>query len=150
LLGGSLIDTAIIAQEFGCGLVIEPYLGCAVLAAQTLVAGGTAAQKDRLLPLLANGTRRIALAYSEPASRGMPSPVTLTAHRERDHFVLHGRKSLVLGAGGADEFIVSAQVPDTEGVTLLLVMLLLPIKMYCRWLFNLKYFIHIQEYFFNI
>src|SRR5215208_5062677 len=36
------------------------------------------------------------------------------------------------------------------GVTLLLVMLLLPIKMYCRWLFNLKYFIHIQEYFFNI
>jgi hypothetical protein len=29
-------------------------------------------------------------------------------------------------------------------------MMLLPIKMYCRWLFNLKYFIHIQEYFFNI
>jgi cytochrome b/b6/petD-like protein len=36
------------------------------------------------------------------------------------------------------------------GVTLFLVMLLLPIKMYCRWLFNLKYFIHIQEYFLNI
>jgi alkylation response protein AidB-like acyl-CoA dehydrogenase len=37
-LGGSLIDTAIIAQELGRGLVIEPYLGCAVLAAQTLAA----------------------------------------------------------------------------------------------------------------
>jgi hypothetical protein len=36
------------------------------------------------------------------------------------------------------------------GVTLFLFMMLLPIKMYCRWLFNLKYFIHIQEYFFNI
>ena len=33
---------------------------------------------------------------------------------------------------------------------LLLFMMLLPIKMYCRWLFNLKYFIHIQKYFFNI
>jgi hypothetical protein len=36
------------------------------------------------------------------------------------------------------------------GITLFLVMMLLPIKMYCRWLFNLKYFIHIQEFFFNI
>ena len=36
------------------------------------------------------------------------------------------------------------------GVTLFLFMMLLPIKMYCRWLFNLKYFIHIQEYFFNV
>ena len=29
-------------------------------------------------------------------------------------------------------------------------MMLLPIKMYFRWLFNLKYFIHIQEFFFNV
>lgn len=36
------------------------------------------------------------------------------------------------------------------GIALFLVMLLLPIKMYCRWIFNLKYFIHVQEYFFNI
>jgi hypothetical protein len=36
------------------------------------------------------------------------------------------------------------------GVVLFLVMLLLPIKMYFRWIFNLKYFIHVQEYFFNI
>ena len=36
------------------------------------------------------------------------------------------------------------------GLVLFLVMLLLPIKMYCRWIFNLKYFIHVQEYFFNI
>ena len=36
------------------------------------------------------------------------------------------------------------------GVTLFLFMMLLPIKMYLRWLINLKYFVHIQEYFFNI
>jgi len=36
------------------------------------------------------------------------------------------------------------------GIVLFLVMMLLPIKMYCRWIFNLKYFIHVQEYFFNI
>ena len=31
-----------------------------------------------------------------------------------------------------------------------LVMLSLPLKMYFRWIFNLKYFIAIPEYFFNI
>jgi hypothetical protein len=36
------------------------------------------------------------------------------------------------------------------GVSLFLVMMLMPIKMYARWLFNLKYFVHIQEFFFNI
>jgi hypothetical protein len=36
------------------------------------------------------------------------------------------------------------------GISLFLVMLLLPIKMYLRWVFNLKYFVYIQEYFFNI
>ncbi|MDM0117688.1 acyl-CoA dehydrogenase family protein [Variovorax sp. J22R133] len=120
-LGGSLVDTAIIAQEFGRGLVIEPWLGCAVLAAQTLVAGGTPAQNDRLLPLLADGSRRIALAYSEAASRGMPTPVSLRAEPKPGGYVLHGRKSLVLGGHQADEFIVSAVVPGSAGITLLLV-----------------------------
>ncbi|KDP88495.1 acyl-CoA dehydrogenase [Cupriavidus sp. SK-3] len=120
-LGGTLMETAIIAQQMGRGLVIEPYLGCAVLAAQTVVAGGTAAQKEALLPMLAAGSLRIALAYSEPASRGLPEPASLRAERDGDHYVLHGTKSLVLGAVGAHAFIVSALVPGTQGITLLLV-----------------------------
>ena len=35
-------------------------------------------------------------------------------------------------------------------MSLFLVMMLLPIKMYVRWMFNLKYFVHIQEFFFNV
>ena len=35
-------------------------------------------------------------------------------------------------------------------ISLMLTMMLLPLKMYCRWMFNLKYFVHIQEFFFNI
>jgi Cytochrome b(C-terminal)/b6/petD len=36
------------------------------------------------------------------------------------------------------------------GVFLFLIMMSLPIKMVLRWLFNLKYLVHIQEIFFNI
>ena len=120
-LGGSLVDTVIIAQELGRGLVLEPFMACGVLAAQTLLAAGSDAQKARLLPQLADGTYRIALAYSEAGSRGMPLPVTLQAER-RDHgFRLSGHKTLVLGALGAKAFIVSAQIPQTPGISLLLV-----------------------------
>ncbi|AMO22737.1 acyl-CoA dehydrogenase [Ramlibacter solisilvae] len=122
-LGGSIVETALIAHEFGRGLVVEPYLGCAVLAAQTVMAGGTAAQKDRLLQVLADGSRRIALAYSEPASRGMPLPVATIAQRSDIGYVLQGRKSLVLGAGQAHEFIVSARMAGAaeDEITLFLV-----------------------------
>jgi hypothetical protein len=36
------------------------------------------------------------------------------------------------------------------GISLVLIMVLMPIKMYLRWAFNFKYFVHIQEFFFNI
>ena len=115
-LGGSLIETAVVAQEFGRGLVTEPYLGCAVLAAQALVAGGTTDQLDHWLPSLANGTRRLALAYAEAPSRGMPLPVALRANPCAGGHLLSGRKTLVLGGAQADAFLVSAQMP--QGLTL--------------------------------
>jgi hypothetical protein len=36
------------------------------------------------------------------------------------------------------------------GMGLFLTMMLLPIKMYLRWAFNLKYLVHIQEFFLNV
>jgi hypothetical protein len=36
------------------------------------------------------------------------------------------------------------------GVSLALMMLALPIKMYLRWIFNLKYIVSIPEFAFNI
>ncbi|MEE2777750.1 MAG: hypothetical protein VYE73_13425 [Acidobacteriota bacterium] len=36
------------------------------------------------------------------------------------------------------------------GISLVLIMMSMPIKMYLRWMFNLKYFVHIQEFFLNI
>ncbi|MGH9509760.1 MAG: acyl-CoA dehydrogenase family protein [Terriglobales bacterium] len=108
--GGSVMDTALIAQELGRGLVIEPYLGCAVLAAQTLVAAASPAQRKRLLPQLADGSQRIALAYSEASSRGDPAILATSATACAGGYVLQGRKTLVLGASTADSFIVSARM----------------------------------------
>lgn len=124
-LGGSPVETAIIAQQLGRGLVIEPFIGSAVLAVQVLVA---AARKEELgdwLPSLCGGSRRLALAYSEAGAHGQPHIVAARAERGDDGYRLHGRKTLVLGAVGANAFIVSARtagrVDERDGISLFLV-----------------------------
>lgn len=110
-LGGTLLDTVLVAGQFGRGLVIEPYLGCAVLGAQTLLAAATPAQRDALLPPLADGSRKVALAYSEAGSRGLPTPIGTHADATPDGYVLRGVKTLVLGGTEADALVVSAMTP---------------------------------------
>ncbi|CAG2146680.1 Acryloyl-CoA reductase (NADH) [Cupriavidus yeoncheonensis] len=121
-LGGSVTDTALIAQQLGRGLVIEPYLGCAVLAPQTMAAAGTGTQQARVLPSVADGSKRLALACSELPARGDPAVVHTVATPCSGGYVLNGRKTLVLGAQDADWFIVSAKIaPGAEGISLFLV-----------------------------
>jgi len=120
-LGGTLLDTVLIAHEFGRGLVTQPYLGCAVLAAQTLLAAGTPSQNEHWLPQLADGSRKFALAYSEAQSRGFPETVSLRASATSNGYSLSGSKTLVLGGADADSFVVSAVTPDADGITLFLV-----------------------------
>jgi hypothetical protein len=57
----------------------------------------------------------------------------------------------VLAAGPFRRFYLKMGAPRYYvGSFLFLVMMLLPIKMVLRWLFNLKYIVHIQEIFFNV
>lgn len=114
-LGGTVLNTALIGQAFGRALVIEPYLGCAVLAAQTFSAAASPAQRDAMLPALADGGKRLALAYSESSSRGDPALVETTATEIDGGYRIRGKKTLVLGAPGADGLIVSARVLDANG-----------------------------------
>ncbi|MBO9695236.1 MAG: acyl-CoA dehydrogenase family protein [Sphingopyxis sp.] len=123
--GGGAIENAVIAEQFGRGLVIESWLGCAVLAAQTLAASGDAASKAEWLPSLADGSRRLALAWSEPESRGVPHIVGTRATGQAGGYRLSGRKTLVLGGCGADALLVSARsegaIGDRAGIGLFLV-----------------------------
>lgn len=118
-LGGSAIDNLLIAQEMGRGLVLEPFTGCAVLAAQTFIAAATPLQQADWLPGLADGSQRLALAYAEEQTRGLPDGQLAQAEPVAGGYRLSGRKTLVLGGPQASAFIVSAQT--AEGCSLFLV-----------------------------
>ncbi len=124
-LGGSAIETMIVMEEFGRGLVVEPFLPTVVLGGAALRHGGTDAQKQMLIPEIASGSLILALAYAEPQGRYNLADLTTTAKRSGGGYTLTGQKAVVLAGPWADKFIVTARTGggqrDAQGVTLFLV-----------------------------
>ena len=124
-LGGGAVDTMIITEEFGKGLVTEPFIPTVVLCGGLLERHGSDAQKDTHLPPLIGGEKIWALAYSEPKSRFNPANVQTTAKQDGDGFVLSGLKSVVNGGPWADYLIVSARTSgegwQQDGISLFIV-----------------------------
>jgi len=123
--GGSPVDTLVVMQAIGNGLVVEPYLASAVLGTGLIARAGSAAQKERLLPAAARGELLLTLAHAEPDSRYELAAVTATARRQGTDFVLRGHKAVVPWGAQADRLIVSARTSggprDTQGISLFVV-----------------------------
>jgi pimeloyl-CoA dehydrogenase small subunit len=124
-LGGGPIETMIIMEEFGRGLVIEPYLGTVVLGGGFLRHGGTKAQKEKLIPELIEGKRVFAFAFAEPQGRYNFADLTVTAKKAGAGYTLNGHKAVVIGAPWADTLVVTARTAgaqrDEKGVSVFLV-----------------------------
>jgi acyl-CoA dehydrogenase len=70
---------------------------------------GTPTQKERWLRSIVEGQVTVAEALTEPRGGSDFFGTTTTARREGDHFVLEGQKRFVVGAEGADLFLVYAR-----------------------------------------
>ncbi len=116
-LGCGFVETAIVAEELGRGMVLEPFIACSVLATRLVERAdspGFQARRTQLLEGLVAGSLQIALAYSEASSRFQLDNVLVTARREGDDWVLDGVKMMVPAASFAEFFIVSARVAQGQ------------------------------------
>jgi alkylation response protein AidB-like acyl-CoA dehydrogenase len=118
-------DLMVVLEELGRGLMPEPVVGTVLLGTTAVLLGGSAAQRQAILPAVVAGERRLAVAYQEPGGRYAHHHVTTRAERRRQGWTLGGRKVHVLDGAGADAFVVSArtagEASDEAGVTLFLV-----------------------------
>lgn len=123
--GGTAVDTLVVMQAIGTGLVVEPYLASVVLGAGLIARAGSAAQKEALLPTAARGELLLTLAHAEPESRYELAAVAASARRQGKDFVLRGHKAVVPWGAQADKLIVSARTAggprDTQGISLFVV-----------------------------
>lgn len=124
-LGGGPVETMIIMEEFGRGLVIEPYLGTVVLAGGFLTHGGSKAQKEHFIPEIIEGKRVFAFAFAEPQGRYNLADLAVTAKKSGSGYTLNGHKAVVIGAPWADSLIVTARTGggqrDEKGVSVFVV-----------------------------
>jgi acyl-CoA dehydrogenase len=103
-VGLALIDLALTIEQLG-GALVSPLVTHTLIATDLIVRFGTPAQQTSLLPAIAAGALRIALATHE-AGRGTASSDCDTAF---DGTLLDGCKTIVPDADKADWFVVLAQ-----------------------------------------
>jgi len=114
--GLELLDLALVAEVLGAGAVPCPLFGHA-LASIAVAEAGSDAQKERILPQLADATRIAAVALGEGGGRWDPerfdarvSDGTLTATK---HYVTSADRAglFVVGLAGGELALVDADAP---------------------------------------
>jgi alkylation response protein AidB-like acyl-CoA dehydrogenase len=123
--GGGALDAISLMSAIGDALVVEPWLATVGLAAQLVVRGASEAQKQRILPAVADGSCLLAFAHAEAGAHHALAQVGMRAQADGDGFLLSGAKRAIAHAAAADTLIVSARThgrdDDPAGITLFLV-----------------------------
>ena len=128
-LGGGALENAIVMEELGKVLGVEPYLPTVVIAGGALKAVG-GAQADKYIPEIIAGNMIVAFAYAEPQGRYDLANLKTSAKKEGAGYVLNGHKSVVYAAPWATHLLVTARTGgnqrDRDGVSLFLIDAKLP------------------------
>ena len=113
-------ELAVVMERFGRALVLEPFLPTVVLGGGLVATAGTPEQKKAVLPAVADGSLLLAFAATEADARWSLTDIATTATPSADGWTLSGTKISVFGGDSADQFVVTARVPD-GGIALFLV-----------------------------
>lgn len=123
--GGGPVDDMVIMQEFGRGLVAEPYLATVLLFGGLLQAAAGEELKASSIGRIIAGDLQGAFAFTERQSRYALTDIRTRAFQRGGEWLVSGEKTVVLNGGAADQVIVAARSAgsqhDEDGITLLLV-----------------------------
>ncbi|WP_158927808.1 acyl-CoA dehydrogenase family protein [Acidisphaera sp. S103] len=108
--GGGAVETAIVMEAFGRGLVLEPYFATVILGGGLLRRAAATAMLGALAPKVAAGKLKLAFAHVERHSRYNLADVTTTARKDGSAYVLDGAKSVVIHGDSADRIFVTARI----------------------------------------
>ncbi len=123
--GGGAVDAMIVMEEFGKGLVVEPFVPSVVCAGGFLKHAGSHAQREEHLSAIISGERVFAFAYAEPRGRFNLADLETTAKKDGATYTLNGHKAVVIGAPWASHLVVTARTGgerrESDGVSVFIV-----------------------------
>jgi len=126
--GGGITELAIVCEEFaaaGCPLlllVVSPAIVATIIARH-----GTDEQRAEVLPGIADGSRTVAFAITEPEAGSNSHRLSTVATQDGDDWVLNGRKCFISGVDQADQLLVVARTADEATGRLIPALFLVPV-----------------------
>jgi len=122
--GLPLVYLGLVLEEVGRAVAPLP-LHSTVVAALTIAADGTDAQREEVLPAVARGDEVLTWAFTEQDPRFLPETVHTRAVARGDHFVLDGTKLFVDNVEAAARCLVACRTApatrESAGLSLFLV-----------------------------
>ena len=117
--GGGIYELSVVQEELaaaGCGLLM--LLVSPAICGTIIASFGTPEQKSRWLPGIADGSRIMAFAITEPDAGSNSHRITTTARRDGSDWVLTGRKIYISGVDQADHVLIVGRTEDARTGTL--------------------------------
>ncbi len=127
--GGSglgCLETALVAEAMGTVVLPGPWFATVAMGLAAWQAAADEAQSAQVLPEVARGEHRLALAVAEGRGSWAGADLALEARADDDGWVLDGEKLFVADARNADTILVAARTdggiglfalaPDTAGL----------------------------------
>lgn len=112
--GAGLTETCVVLEEIAAGgcpllmLVVAPAICGSIIAAH-----GCEALKREWLPGLADGTKTMAFAITEPDAGSNSHEISVTARRDGVDYLVNGTKYWISGADQTDAILVVCRDADT-------------------------------------
>ncbi len=123
--GASFLELIVLLEEMGRACLPGPFFSTVVLGGLTILEAGSEAQKEELLPKLAEGELLLTLALTEPSATYGAEGIQTKATPVDGGFLIQGTKLFVPDAHMSDYLICAARTRETEppedGITLFLV-----------------------------
>ncbi|MHC8338974.1 acyl-CoA dehydrogenase family protein [Pseudomonas sp. HLT2-19-2] len=113
-LGLGFVELSILLEQMGRRLLCSPFFATACMATPALLLAANEQQKQRWLPLIADGSLTATLAFSS-ANGWVAKDVQATVVTEGEGFVLNGTLDHVLDGHSVDLLIIAARVPGSTG-----------------------------------
>jgi alkylation response protein AidB-like acyl-CoA dehydrogenase len=121
-LGTGDMEIALLLEEIGRGLGVEPFADTAVLGVTLIAAADDSPLRESLLRDITTGGCITALAHVEPAGRNeYQTPVATQTVRRGNQLTLSGAKTRVHHGSAASHWLVSARPENGAGLALFVV-----------------------------
>ncbi len=120
--GYPLTTAGVLFEALGAAPLPGPYFSSGILGSLIIQEAGTGEQKKEILPLVADGSRVLALAMTESEYGWHSGAIKIKVEEKNGEFILNGLKMFVQDAISATHFIVPLRTgPDSDSISLFLV-----------------------------